>query len=67
MNKETKKFIDDLRKLFHSHKIFLDVSESYDGEDRYCGNEIEIKSCKFINNKFSIYINDMKELAELIN
>ena len=66
-NKETKKFIKDLRKVFKKHKVYLDVCDDYDGEDRYCGQTIEIRSLDIdLNDLHIIYLNDMGKLSQIL-
>ena len=65
-NKETKKFIKDLRKVFKKHDVYLDIYDNYDKRDDInYGERVEIKSCDSDkNDSFIIYLNDMKKLSD---
>jgi hypothetical protein len=66
-NDKTNNLIEDLKKVFKKHDVYLNVSDDYDGQENWCGQTVEIKSEEFVDNGFVIHIDDMEELASKIN
>lgn len=68
INQEKKNnFIADLKQVFKEHDVHLSVFDQYDGRDVFCGEEVEIKSNQFVGDRLDIYIDNLKELADMLD
>jgi len=67
MVKAPKELIDALEQVFKRFDVVMDVTDVYDGHDNYQGKDVEIRSNEIVNDAYPIYIDDMEELARIIN
>lgn len=65
--KITAEFIHDIKEVFKTHSVVMEVHERYNEYGEGTGELVIIRSENFIGDSLPIYIDDMKELARILN